>query len=58
MDVSAGFIFIDVEWNELKEPICNGFDNGFYWFKLKLEALEDNIDYWVLIEVKTIRRLK
>ena len=45
MDVSAGSISIDVEWNELKEPICNGFDNGNFWFKFKLEASEDNIDY-------------
>lgn len=27
----------DIKWNELKEPIYNGFDNDVYWFKIELE---------------------
>jgi DNA-binding CsgD family transcriptional regulator len=38
-DISVGFITdTSINWQELKEPIYNGFDNGVYWFKIVLNS--------------------
>ncbi len=38
-DVAVDSIFSPtINWQELNEPIYKGFDNGVYWFKVKLDA--------------------
>lgn len=44
-DVSIGLIAdTTIEWQELNEPIYNGFENGVYWFKIVLPpSIHDRI---------------